>query len=194
MTSRLKLGAAAAALMSVLVLRPTFSEDEKGGGEGAMPEWTQPGPEHKALAEQVGSWSVHSKFWEPGQEAPMESDSTSTIVSILEGRYVQEDMKGKMMGTEMHGIGIFGYDRVDKKYTAYWCDSWNTQPMFMRGESSDGGKTIEYSTTMTNGMTGKPDKYRLVYTRKSADESSVVMYGGAEGKDKAMELTYTRKK
>jgi hypothetical protein len=195
---KLMLVSSAAALMCAFLVRPLWSDDEgSGDGKGAapaVPEWTQPGPEHKALSEQVGTWGVHGKFWEPGHEKPSESDSTSTITSILDGRYVQEDMKGKIMGMDMHGMGIFGFDRVDKKYTAYWCDSWSTQPMSMTGDSKDGGKTIEYSTTMTNGMTNKTDKYRLIYTRTSADAATVVMYGGPEGKDKAMELAYTRKK
>ncbi|MBI2923400.1 MAG: DUF1579 domain-containing protein [Planctomycetes bacterium] len=185
-----------ALVAGLLAARPLLSEEGKeGGGEGAMPETMQPGPEHAALAKLAGKYEVSGKFWmEPGAEA-VESKGTATMTSIMDGRFVQQDYEGAMMGMTYKGTAILGYDRVTKRYTEHWIDNLSTSATFLTGTSEDGGKTIVLSGKMSEPEAGVQVTTRWVHTQKSDDQFVFDMFFGEKDKEhKVMELTYTRKK
>src|SRR2546428_10005156 len=58
----------------------------------------RPGPGHKALEHLVGNWKAEGKCWmEPGGQ-PNVSQATAQAKWALNGRFLEEDFQGEMMG------------------------------------------------------------------------------------------------
>lgn len=162
----------------------------------AWMEFATPGAPQKAMQNMVGTWDTSVKSYMDPAAPPMESKGTSTFVSLMDGRYIQETSEGTFNGMPFHGQGTFGYDNMQKKYVGTWIDNFGTGIMVSTGSSSDGGKTVNWSGTASDPMTGKVQTYRSVMTMLSQDQYRFEMFGpGPDGKEvKAMEMIYNRKK
>ncbi len=154
-----------------------------------------PGEPHKLLAGLAGSWDTKTKEWmEPGQP-PMESTGTVEIKTILDGRFLQEDYTGTMMGQPFNGLSITGYDNLQKRYVTTWMSTSGTGIFVMEGTASADGRTIT--------MTGKHPEpgggfmtHRAVWKIVDSNNQTFDMYGAHHGGQemKMMEIVYTRKK
>ena len=72
----------------------------------------------------------------------MESAGTAEMKMLLDGRFLQQEFTGDMMGQPFSGIGIDGYDNLAKKYVSTWIDTMGTRIFSMEGKASGDGKTI----------------------------------------------------
>ena len=161
----------------------------------AMMEAGTPGEVHKTMQDMVGTWNVAIKsYMDPAK--PTESTGTSTMVSLLDGRYIQETMESTFMGMPFRGIGTFGYDKVLKQYVSTWIDNMSTGIMTSVGSSPDGGKTVNWMGKGSDPVTGKEQSFRSIAHNVDPDHAHFEMYGaGPDGKEmKMMEISYTRKK
>jgi hypothetical protein len=82
---------------------PSLAWSQEAGGFG------KPGPEHKALQKLVGKWSLTLKL--DGNE----TKGTAEFKSILGGQFVQEEASLTFFGHTMEWIGLYGYNRQEKK-------------------------------------------------------------------------------
>lgn len=171
------------------------AENAAQGMEMMPPEMT-PGEHHARLAKMAGRWNVASKMWMDPAAPPMESKGTAEMRMIMDGRFLQEDFKGDMMGVPFTGMNILGYDGFQKQYVSTWIDSMTTETVVSRGTCSEDGKVMTMEGMMTNPETKKPQKTRFVTTKASDDQFTMEMFTpGPDGKDmKMMELRYTRAK
>jgi hypothetical protein len=162
----------------------------------AMMDYATPGPAQKAMQGMVGTWTASVKSYMDPTKPPVESTGTSTYSSLMDGRYLQENVESTFMGQPFHGHGIYGYDNALKKYVSTWVDSMGTGIMYSTGTSTDGGKTITYTGKATDPMTGKEQSYRSTMHMVTNDQYHFEMFGpGPDGKEaKMMEITYNRKK
>ena len=153
-----------------------------------------PGEPHKSLARMAGSWSVKCKSWMEPNKPPMESTGTCEQKMILDGRYLQQEFTGEMMGSPFTGLGIIGYDNHTKKCVSTWIDSMSTGIYFFEGTASEDGKTITQESNYDDPVMG-PMKYRSVTRIVDENTLEFEMYGtDKRGKEeKMMEMTYTRK-
>ena len=161
----------------------------------AMMAYATPGAAQQAMQGRVGTWdAVVKSYMDPNN--PTETKGTSTYTSLMDGRYLQETVEGDFQGMPFHGMGIYGYDNVMKRYVNTWIDNMGTGIMMSCGTSTDGGNTINYSGKATDPITGKEQMYRSVMHNMTPDQSHFEMYGpGPDGKEmKLMEITYTRRK
>ena len=153
-----------------------------------------PGEPHKQLTSLVGTWTTHTKEWmEPGKP-PTESTGTCEYKALLDGRYVQQDCTGTMMGHPFTGIGMHGYDNFTKKYMTTWIDSMGTGIFSMEGKAGADGKTITLYGHHADPFEGVM-KHRAVWKFPDTDTQILEMYG-SPGKGKEMilmEITYARK-
>jgi hypothetical protein len=153
-----------------------------------------PGEPHKQLASMEGSWTTKTKSWMEPNKPPMESNGSCEQKMLLDGRFLQQECTGEMMGQPFTGIGVTGYDNHTKKYVSTWMDSMGTGIYFMEGTASADGKTITQKGRYDDPTEG-PMELRGV--TKIVDDNTEVfeMYGtGKDGKEmKMMEITYTRK-
>lgn len=166
-------------------------EEDPAGFE--MPEWTKVGPEHAELAKWVGDWDVKVEVWMQPDAPPMESMATCTYRSLWEGRFIESDFAGDMMGASFTGRLLMGYDRVDKQYVAVWIDSMSAYMSVSRGAMKDGVITLTMNDP--DWMTGKKKESRLQI--RWTDKSTACLTfqePGEDGSDRTtMRMTYTRK-
>src|SRR5437588_309223 len=75
-----------------------------------------PGPAHKALEALVGNWKAEVKCWmEPGAP-PHVSQGTAKASWVLNGRFLEEEFHGEMMGRPFTGRSLMGYDNIKQTY------------------------------------------------------------------------------
>lgn len=168
--------------------------DEKAQMEAMMKAAT-PGENHKKLDAFVGTFDAKVKMWEKPGAPPKESTGTSEGKSVLGGRYVEEHFEGTFMDQPFSGMGLTGYDNVQKKYISTWADSMGTGIMVSTGKADASGKGMTMSGAMPDPMTGKMMTLKQKVTITDSDHHTFEMWGPApDGKSyKMMEITYTRK-
>jgi hypothetical protein len=153
-----------------------------------------PGPMQAKLMEEVGTWSGTNTMWmKPGAE-PTKSPCSTKITAIMDGRFTQCEATGDMGGMPFHGMGIYGYDNVSKRFQSTWIDNCGTGMMQGTGElASDGTMTWTYNYTCP--ITNKPAVMREVVKHPTKDTVINEMYGidPVSGKEfKMVELSLTR--
>lgn len=162
-----------------------------------MMKLAQIGPEHKRLANMVGTWDCSAKFVMPssdGSMQEMESKGEAKIISELDGRWFRQDYKGDMMGEVFKGIGYTGYDNGQKKYVATWMDTMSTGMMTMTGTFDEATKTMTMQGTCDMPGMGET-KFRHTTVEKDPNTVVFTMYRtGPDGKEiKEGEITYKRR-
>lgn len=152
-----------------------------------------PGEEHKQLASLAGSWTTKTREWmEPGKP-PVESTGSAEMKTLLDGRFLQQDLSGQMMGQPFTGIEIVGYDNLQKRYVTTWMSNTSTMIFIMEGTASADGKTITLK-----GQHPEPGggymKHRAIWKIVDNNTLNFDMYGAHHrGKEwKIMEISYTR--
>jgi Protein of unknown function (DUF1579) len=153
-----------------------------------------PGPQHKQMASLAGTWTTKTKSWMDPSQPPMESTGTCEQKVLLDGRFLQQECTGDMMGQKFNGFGLMAYDNYTKKYKATWMDSMGTGLYVFEGTGSADGKTINMTSSWEDPIEG-PMKARTVTKIIDNNNQIFEMYGtGKLGKEiKMMEMTYTRK-
>ena len=155
-------------------------------GSAAAQEPPKPGPEHKHLMKQVGTWDTTMKA------GGMEHKGTVTFKMELGGLWLVGSMESDLGGQKFAGKSMDTYDAKKKKYVSVWFDSMSTTPLTMEGNYDKDKKTV----TMVGdgvGMDGKPAKWKSVSGMKDDDTIEMSMYVG-DGKEPMFTLTYKRKK
>lgn len=199
---KIKVLAAIALLCSGLALAqtdtsaaPTITKEQQAQMDAWMKAMT-PGAEHKMLESMAGTWNTRVKSWMAPGGSPMESTGTAENKVILGGRYVQTSFEGNFMGMPFSGIGYTGYDNIRKQYVSTWMDNMSTAVMITNGKWDDATKSLVFTGTMDDPMTGKAQS--LKETVRVVDNDTHIMEMWGPGPDgamfKMMEITYSRKK
>jgi hypothetical protein len=155
-----------------------------------------PGAPHQRLASLAGNWITRTTplLMDPGSP-PMESKGTCKQKMILDGRFLQQEYTGDMMGSPFKGINLLGYDNYTKKYVSIWIDSMSTAIYYFEGTASRNGKTITQVSSYNDPARG-PLTWRSV--SRIVDDNTMLYEmvqtpkGGKE--EKMMEMTLTRKR
>jgi hypothetical protein len=186
-------GLAAFAQQPEAKLPPGWTEQDM---EACMLAGT-PGKMHEELAKSVGVWHGQNTMWMAPGADPMSSECTVTVTSIMDGRYTKYDWEGEMPGMGLfHGVGIYGYDNVSKKFVSTWIDNHGTGIMNGVGERSPDGKTTTWQYTYNCPITQKPALLQEIETITGPDRKTYEMFGTdpKSGKEyKMMKVELTRK-
>jgi len=202
-------GAGVAALVGSRAIAEPGKDAIPGQPEMKLPPgWTQedmnacmtagmPGKMHEHLAKSVGTWQGKNTMWmAPGTE-PTKSESTSTIKSIMDGRFTMCEASGDMPGMgPFKGFGLYGYDNVAKQFQSTWIDNCGTTMMMGTGELSADGKVMTWNYKYTCPITKKPTAMREVETWTGPSSMTLEMFGTdpKSGKEfKMMQIDYTKK-
>lgn len=188
-------------VLACVMLWPLASLAQTDAGSGtvkleemmaAFLKASTPGPQHELLKSQVGNWAIKNTLY-VGPGDPQISQATAEVTSILGGRFIQEKYSGSMMGMPFQGIGLTGYDNVRKMYVGTWMDSLSTGITLVEGTADASGKTITWTGSTTDPMTGRTTDIRMVMSLGDSSRS-VEFYETSGGKEnKTMEMVYTRK-
>ncbi len=160
----------------------------------AFEEYRTPGAQHEMLAKRAGKWNVQGKMWQ-GPGAPAEPfEATSTVKSVMGGRYIIEHVDSEFMGEPFKGFGISGYDNLTDTYVAAWIDSFSTGILRYEGTPSGDGKTIHYTGEHPDVLGGRYAKVTSVEQLIDDDKHVHTTYfTGPDGQEyKHMELIYIR--
>lgn len=153
-----------------------------------------PGEQHKQLASLAGSWTTKTKEWMEPNKPPAESTGSAEMKILLDGRFLQQELIGQMMGQPFSGIEITAYDNLLKRYVTSWMSTMGTGIFTMEGTASTDGKTITLK-----GQHAEPGggymKHRAIWKIVDSNTQTFDMYGAHPGEKewKMMEMTYTRK-
>jgi hypothetical protein len=153
-----------------------------------------PGPQHASLAKMAGEFTLTVKsYHEPGA-APEVSTGTASRKLILGGRYLEEVVKGTMMGQPFEGRGISGYDNVSGEWWGTWIDTMSTGIMISRGEWDDAAGVGSFTGEFNDAVTGKVQTSRMTSRRLPNGDEVMEMYMPTpDGEVKAMEILYKRR-
>ena len=156
-----------------------------------------PGEMQKFLASGKGEWIGKSTMWMyPGAE-PAVCDNTSTVTTLMDGRFTKVEVKGEIPGMgPYHGVGLYGYDNVGKKFVSTWIDNHSTGMMQGEGQLSKDQKTLTWNYNFSCPLTQKPAKMKEVETIISENERRLEMWGDdpKSGKNfKMMQIDMKRK-
>ncbi|EGW21514.1 DUF1579 domain-containing protein [Methylobacter tundripaludum] len=153
-----------------------------------------PGEQHKQLASLAGSWTTKTKEWMEPNKPPVESTGSAEMKILLDGRFLQQELTGQMMGQPFSGIEITAYDNLLKRYVTSWMSTMGTGIFTMEGTASTDGKTITLK-----GQHAEPGggymKHRAIWKIVDSNTQTFDMYGTHPGGKewKMMEMTYTPK-
>jgi hypothetical protein len=173
---------------------PQMSAEQKAMME-KMTKAATPGPEHAKLAKMAGDWTCKVKYQMDPSQPWQESQTTATVTTLLDGRYIQEVDRGEMNGMPFNGVGVTGFDNVIGKYVWTWIDNMGTGIMTGVGTADASGKVLTMIGTMNDPMTGKPSKSRMVTTIIDDDHHTFEMFGtppGGKKEVKMMTIDYVR--
>jgi hypothetical protein len=154
------------------------------------------GPEHQVLASLAGTYEAKAKaYFDP--KSPMESTGVMKRQMILDGRFMQEDYQGNMVGQNFRGMALVGFDVKKKKYVTAWVDSLSTSIMITEGTYDAATKTLTSIGEDFDPGTGQKMKGRDVLKIVDADTQTFEMYRQPASSDKefkVLEIVYKRKK
>lgn len=154
----------------------------------------KPGPEHKLLELDAGTWDATVEMFMAPGAPPTTSKGTETNTIGCGGLCLISDFKSVMAGAPFHGHGTSTWDPAKKKYVGTWTDS-------MSAGISVSESTYDPATKTATGwmegpdMTGKLVKSKAVAQYKDANTRVFTMYTiGPDGKEvPSMKISYTKK-
>jgi len=197
-----------ASLPSLAQNKDASKKEEKQPSEAdmmaMMMELAQPGPNHKLLANGVGTWTYAIKMWmSPDPSAPpSESSGTTVTKEVMGGRYFISEHKGKMqmpgpdgklVDMDFNGIATDAYDNVKKKFLSSWIDNMGTGIVISEGTYDASTKTFTYHAEFEM-MPGMKTKVRQVLKITDKDHHTLEFFEDRGGQEaRTMEIKYTRK-
>ncbi len=155
-----------------------------------------PGRHHARLADFVGTWDIHARFWRRPETAPLESIGTAELCLILGGRFLEQRQEGSHLGKPTSGIGYVGFDSAKRRYVSLWLDDLSTAIMRTEGPPDPSGKTIRTRGTIDDTAAGEPQSIEEVMTLVGPDRFTYEAWIGPSGGKLAriMEIVYSRRR
>jgi len=157
-------------------------------------DYATPGPPHKMMGEEVGSWKCEMTFWMGPDAKPEKETSTADIKMVLGGRYQEANYKGTMMGQPFEGKSTLAYNNASNEFTSTFIDNMGTGMMVGKGKYDEAARMIELTGEMVNPVNGEKTPYRETYTFIDANTRKMEMFDTKGGKEyKSMEIVMKRK-
>ena len=178
---------------SLLIFTASLNaQDEMSADQKAWMEYMTPGPMHEMMAGSVGEWKSKNTFWMDPAGEPMVSEGTVKFEMIMGGRYMKSTHKGMVMGMPFTGMNLQAYDNATKEFVAVWIDNLGTGLSVSNGTYDEGAKTLNFTGTMIDPMSGNEVKYRQTIQLLNDNHQVMEMFiysNGKEFKNMIVELT-----
>jgi hypothetical protein len=162
----------------------------------AWQNFMTPGPAHKMMAQQTGTWTAEVSQWMDPAAPPTKATATNIITMTYNGLYQISNFSATMMGRPMKGQATSGYDNGKKEYFSTWIDNMGSGIILLRGNFDEATKKLSLKGMQTDPITGGDTEIREEIQWVNKDTYIQTMYGaGMDGKEmKFMEGTFKRKK
>ena len=153
-----------------------------------------PGPQHRALAELAGPWAVVQTLWSAPGRPPAVDRGSATIVPVLGGRHLRQDLRIDAPGAPFEGLGYLGYDNASGRYESSWMDTNFTGMIIARGDYDAATRTWTFIGAGPDpARPGATSPLREVTQLRDRDHFSYAYYERHDGKEMlAVRLEYAR--
>jgi len=187
----------------VLLSRAGLSEEKSAEPAAAddaesqiekMVRYAMPGREHKLLDRMAGRWTTATRYWmAPGMPA-VDAEGTCQRRWVLGRRFLMEEFDGGNLALPFQGIGLYGYDAFESKYTSSWADTMSTAIMHNLGVYDPDADEVNFVGRYGDPWTGVKKPSRGVTRFVDEDTHVLEMYvPGPDGEEfKTLEITYKR--
>jgi len=154
----------------------------------------KPGPGHQALNALEGNWKAEVKCWMQPGGSPEVSQGTAHASWKFNGRFLEEEFHGQMMGKPFTGRTLLGFDNTKQTFNSVWVSDTQTSMFTSEGKGDNGNKVITLEGKATCPASGQKDiPMKTVLRVISSDKHVLEMFDGSKGENaKTMEITYTR--
>lgn len=159
-------------------------------------KFTQPSDHHKVLERFIGKWTHESRMFMGGQATPPEKGSAESKW-MMDGRWMQSQTKGTMMGMPMQGFLVMGYDNFKMSYVGTFISSIDTAMLRFEGDLDPSGNVLILYGTLDEYLTGEHDKMVKYVWRFEGDDKIIFEIHDlpiGEKNTKVMEIVSTRVK
>lgn len=162
----------------------------------AWQDYMTPGPMHKMLAKETGTWEAEVSQWMDPSAPPNKMKATNVVTMSMNGLFQIGNFSTNMMGMPMAGQSTVGYDNAKKMFVSTWIDNLGSGIVKMTGHYDEATKTLHMKGTQTDPMTGHDSDIREEIKWHDENSYTMSMFGaGPDGKEmKFMEGTFKRKK
>jgi hypothetical protein len=160
----------------------------------SMAENGKPGPEHQKLQPLIGDWNFIVRMWTDPNQPPAEFTGTVERKWIMGGRFVQETARGEYDGKPFEGMGLWGYNAAEKKYTHVRACSLSGTICSEQSEYASSGAKFECATEGRCPLSGENVKGRDEVVIAGPNRIVMNVFKTVNGKEvKAMEIVSIRK-
>jgi hypothetical protein len=160
-----------------------------------MKEYGTPSDGHQRLDAFVGKWN-YTILMKMNSESPAEtSQGTGENQWILDGRFLQQEVKGEYHGTPFTGLGLTGYNNMTGEYQSVWIDNMGTGMMTATGTFDVQTSAINEAGSFSCPMTGEKERaFRSAWKVVDRDRYTYEMHSRDEAGNefKSMEIAYER--
>jgi hypothetical protein len=158
-------------------------------------EYMTPSKAHATLATYAGDFDVTITMWMSTQGEPMKVAVESANKMVLDGRFLQFDQAGQMMGMAYRGLMTLGYNNTEKRFALTGMSNIGTGTLFLSGPWKEEGKVAILTGQMTNPVDKKAIKVRQTITFVDSNTLLIENYDQEEGgaERKSVEYRFTRK-
>ena len=196
---KLLLLASAVAGTFALTLPEAPSTQDPQDVQGQMQKaakFTQPGKHHKVLERFLGKWETTSSFVMGGRKMGNEK-GTAEFSWLIEGRWLQSRMDGKIMGMPLQAHTWLGYDNFKQSFVSTRVSSMDTAMTHAEGDLTQDGKALITYGTLDEYLTGEHDKMvKYVWRFVSDDEMALEVHDLPIGEEntEVLHVAYKRAK
>lgn len=180
----------------LLFAAKTVTAQDSAAMMQAWMNFMTPGEHHKRLAKEVGTWDVEISSWMDPAQPPTKSKAKYVVSMTMNNLFQVGSLTGNIMGMPFTGQSLAGYDNAKKMYVLTWIDNLSSGMVNMTGSYNEKEKSMNFSGTQTDPLTGNNVNIREEIKYHSGDHYTMTMYGpGMDGKEmKMMEAVYKKKK
>jgi len=142
----------------------------------------------------AGTWDVEMTFWLRPGGPPATTKGTSTIRTILNGRFIEEQIEGMLNGVPFTTLAWTGFNTSTRQYEATRIATTNTARIAEAGVYDE--KTNRFELKADYPLAGDTWHQRTVIEPTSADAMIATSYlsFGNVPEWKAVEIKYTRRR
>jgi len=155
----------------------------------AQMEPMKPTEHHQVLKRDVGTWHAKVKMFNPVTGEAEENEATEVNQLVCNGLWLSSRFKGEVMGTELTGHAMLGYDTIKQKYVGTWVDNFSSSMMTMEGEFDPEKEQFVF---IVKGTEPDGTPMEQVHTVKYNEDGTRTFVMESQG-TKILEVHYTRR-
>lgn len=150
------------------------------------------GPEHELLKRLVGEWKIATKVYTAPGAPPIEAKGEAEAESAYDGRFVEMEVKGEIMGQPWNGSYVFGFDRFKKEYSLAIWTNVSTALSVGAGSADASGNVLTYKVHMNDAQGSRDSRFVIRFAAGGGHVLEAYDTVPGLGEVKVLESTFTK--